>query len=178
MGNRANVVFHKPANPEIEGDREEISPCVYLHWNGGPESIYAFLDEMDRRKIRTTATDITYEAARFVHIVGDYFDGPPENEAGSTSLGLTNGPKSITAAALSKVVTDDGDNGFYVVTRHDLEGKRTVRRFVSSGRKLVEMSADGVEKERVEAYEHDYRTGANSLPEQLAKLRPNIRKFG
>ena len=41
MGNRAAVVFTKG---------EEISPAVYLHNNGGPESIYSFLAELNRRK--------------------------------------------------------------------------------------------------------------------------------
>jgi hypothetical protein len=34
MGNRAYVVFESG---------NERSPAIYLHWQGGPESIYAFL---------------------------------------------------------------------------------------------------------------------------------------
>lgn len=40
MGNRAYVVFE-----DRQGNR---SPAVYLHWNGGPESIYAMLDTLAR----------------------------------------------------------------------------------------------------------------------------------
>lgn len=103
MGNRANVVFT---------DGKEYSPAIYLHWNGGPESIYAFLAEMDRRKIR--AGDTMYESARFCHIVGDFMD---HNRISGLSLGLTNGPLSDSPAAFSKVQTDSGDNGFYLVQR-------------------------------------------------------------
>ncbi len=38
MGNRAYVVFESG---------KERSPAVYLHWNGGPESIYAFLHALN-----------------------------------------------------------------------------------------------------------------------------------
>ena len=62
MGNRATVIFQA---------QDTISPAIYLHWNGGPESVYQFLDELDRRKVRG---DADYEAARFVKIVGEFFD--------------------------------------------------------------------------------------------------------
>ncbi len=66
MGNRGTVIFSNQAG-------DEFSPAVYQHWNGGPESVYAFLDELDRRGVRG-ADDLAYQAARFVHIVGDFFD--------------------------------------------------------------------------------------------------------
>ena len=77
MGNRAFVVF-------TNQDEDVIGPAVYVHWNGGPESIYAFLTELDRRKIRNGG-DMPYQVARFVHIIGDFFDG---TEAGACSLGI------------------------------------------------------------------------------------------
>ena len=84
MGNRANVVFVNKAG-------DNISPTVYLHWNGGAESIYAFLDELDRRKVRA---DQCYECARFVQIVSEFFDSG-EERYGTLSLGVMNGPKTI-----------------------------------------------------------------------------------
>lgn len=65
MGNRAIVIFEDEKSTEF-------SPAVYLHWNGGPESVYPFLDEMDRRHIRTG--DGAYESARFIQLIGEYFD--------------------------------------------------------------------------------------------------------
>lgn len=118
MGNRANVIF-------VSGDR--ISPCIYLHWNGGPESVYAFLEELDRRGARA---DAEYEAARFVQLIGEYFDG--RKHLGTLSLGILNGPSEISIEALGKLMTDQGDNGFYVVDR-TVAGltNPTMRRFTS-----------------------------------------------
>ncbi len=107
MGNRATVVF-------TAGDH--ISPAVYLHWQGGPESVYAFLDELDRREVRA---DADYECARFIGIVAEFFDA---DSYGTTSLGVTNGPTVIAPEALAEVQTDHGDNGFYVVNRADRSG--------------------------------------------------------
>ena len=55
MGNRANIIF-------TNSDESVLSPAIYLDWNGGAESIYAFLDEMDRRNI--IFNDIMYESAK------------------------------------------------------------------------------------------------------------------
>ena len=62
MGNRAIVIFK---------DGEEYSPHVYLHWNGGIESVAAFLTEMNRRGWHRT----DYAAARFCQVVGEFFSG-------------------------------------------------------------------------------------------------------
>jgi hypothetical protein len=39
MGNRAAVIFQDPREPQD-------AKGVYLHWNGGPESIYAFAKQL------------------------------------------------------------------------------------------------------------------------------------
>jgi len=127
MGNRGNVIF-------VNGD--EISPSVYLHWNGGPESVYAFLGEMDVRGIRY---EPMYEAARFTQIVGEFFD---QDKYGTLSLGVANGPTEITTAALLKVQTDDGDNGFYIVDR----GAGMMRRW--KGYPIVELDQQNVTREK------------------------------
>lgn len=146
MGNRATVIF-------VSEDEKSISPAVYLHWNGGPESIYAFLNEMNIRKIRK---DQDYECARFIHIVGDYFD---MDTIGSSSLGVSNGPKEITPKSLGKVKTDHGDNGFYIICRKK-DGSVKMRRFkevyLDNGIDVQELSADEVEREKEEAMKHKY----------------------
>ena len=103
MGNRGTVVF-------TDG-KDSFSPAIYLHWNGGPESVLAFLDELDRRKIRA---DQSYEAARFVGIIAQFFD---KDEVGGLSLGVVNGPASDSLEDLAKIYTDLGDNGVYLVDR-------------------------------------------------------------
>ncbi len=142
MGNRGNVVFID----DESGGTGGISPAVYLHWNGGPESVYAFLAEMDYRKIRHEAG---YEAARFCQIVGEFFD---QDQYGTLSLGVNNGPTEITPEAIGKVWTDNGDNGFYVIERTPIGTK--VRRF--AGNSNEEMSNEEVDAERVEAFKTGY----------------------
>ena len=143
MGNRAFVIF------EEDG---EISPAVYLHWNGGPESVYPFLDELDRRQVRA---DIAYAPARFIAIVAEFMD--QEHYTG-LSLGVMNGPDAITPDSLSRF--NHGDNGVFVVTRGN--GERRVRRFIP-GSKLTELSPEDTERERREAYNHRYSTGDSPI---------------
>jgi hypothetical protein len=102
MGNRACVVFT---------DGREFSPAIYLHWNGGPESVYAFLDAL---KDYDALGDVPRTAARFTQLVGNYFGG-------TLSLAL------IPLDDRGWQGADPGDNGVYLVTvRH---GRYTVRRF-------------------------------------------------
>lgn len=87
MGNRAVVVFG-------EGDN---APAVYLHWNGGRESVQAFIDYLNDKGVR--ADD--YAVARFAQVVGNYFGGTYSLGAGTASY-----------------YGDQGDNGVYVVGAH------------------------------------------------------------
>ena len=167
MGNRATVIF-------TDG-KGEFSPAVYLHWNGGPESVYGFLEELNRRKARS---DQDYECARFIELVGEFFD---QDNFGSTSLGVTNGPESDRLEDLEKVATDHGDNGFYLVNRTSEEMQ--VRRFKEAYQHepfkclgLVEMAPADVANEREAAYKDKY----GLLKEEFAKIandRP-VSKFG
>ena len=132
MGNRAYVIFE-------DKESKSFSPAIYLHWNGGPESIYAFLDELDRRGVRS---DQEYEAARFVQIVGEYF--MPDQ----LSLGVTSGPSS--AADLGRWAGED--NGLYLVCRTK---PRRVRRLWCHWQTevLTEWTPRKVNAERKSAYQ-------------------------
>ena len=167
MGNRATVIF-------TDG-KESFSPAVYLHWNGGPESVYGFLEELNRRKARA---DQDYECARFIELVGEFFD---QDEFGSTSLGGTNGPASDRLEDLEKVVTDHGNNGFYLVNRTG--EKMSVRRFTESYQRepfkclgLKEMEPLDVANERLAAYKHKYGLCEEEFI-KIAHDRP-VSKFG
>lgn len=98
MGNRAII---KPANKNIG---------VYLHWNGGPDSVEAFL-EYCRLKGHHSFTD-DYGLARFCQVVGNYFGG-------TCSIGIEtevyDSEKRVEGWCL--------DNGLYVV-----EGWEVVKR--------------------------------------------------
>lgn len=93
MSNRAVVTFDKQPTANSIG--------VYLHWNGGPESVLAFVKALDYYGIRDSASDPSYQLARFVQIVGNYFGG-------TLSLGI---------GQLCELDTHNYDNGLYRVTR-------------------------------------------------------------
>lgn len=157
MGNRATIIF-----TDLTG--LEIGPAIYLHWNGGPESIYAFLDELDRRRVRS---DVDYSSARFIHVVGDYFDGA--DSAGSMSLGVTSGPPRIDEDSLERY--DHCDNGIYVVQRQ--RGRSHVRRFTRGG----ELTPEQVANEEALARQHDYHRSQPDCPsiaETFVSLRPKL----
>lgn len=143
MGNRATVIFT---------DGKSFSPAVYLHWNGGAESVYGFLEEANRRKIRGSE-DLQYQCARFIQIAGEFLDA---DEFGSTSLGVTDSPKSDKPEDLAKVKTDLGDNGIYLVNRTN--GAMEVRRFREDYKNkiMIEFTPEEVAQERKEAYAHEY----------------------
>ena len=83
MGNRAVVEFKDGTG-------------IYLHWNGGPESVLAFLDTAKHFKVRTNED---YGVARLVQIIGNFFGG-------TLSLGVGR------AEGMDK---DNWDNGTYYV---------------------------------------------------------------
>jgi hypothetical protein len=102
MGNRAVIAF--------EDDTGVQSFGVYLHWNGGPESVWAFLDVLTTR-MRSRGDDVAYASARLVEIVGRYFGG-------NTSVGLLGfGDSDADKLGARDDVEhlDLGDNGIYVV---------------------------------------------------------------
>jgi hypothetical protein len=103
MGDRATVIF--------TNGTDSFSAAVYLHHHGGPGSVYAFLDELNRRNHRC---DQRYECARFVQLIGEYLD---REGITTNSLGVVNGPASASIFDLSKVRTDFSDNGIYLVNR-------------------------------------------------------------
>lgn len=89
MGNRAVIAFG-PNAPDTVG--------IYVHWNGGPESILAFMEAAKQLKVRDPLDD-NYGVARIAQIIANYFGG-------TTSIGL---------GKLSELDTDNGDNGVYIV---------------------------------------------------------------
>jgi len=154
MGNRAIIIFEDEKS-------QEFSPAIYLHWNGGPESVYPFLDELDHRKVRA---DQDYEAARFIQIVGEFMS---QDKLSSLSLGIHNGPKNLNPKTLTDY--DHGDNGIYIVCREN--SKRRVRRFHSNGNSgIKEVDQLTAKREEKAAYQHKYTTGEKPLSGCWRKL--------
>lgn len=88
MGNRAII---KPEGKDIG---------VYLHWNGGIDSVTAFLKYCELRNFRSF--DDSYGIARFCQVVGNFFGG-------GLSIGIQSGIGETQYDA--KYI----DNGIYVV---------------------------------------------------------------
>lgn len=95
MGNRAVIAFDK-YDPNGVG--------IYLHWNGGRDSVEAFLEAGLRLKIQGNHD---YTVARFAQMVGNFFGGT----------------SSIGVGLLSKLDCDNHDNGVYVVDSKTFEIK-------------------------------------------------------
>jgi hypothetical protein len=90
MGNRAVIT----AEGAKKGDLG-----LYLHWNGGPESVLAFLEAAKRMKVRPLTSDPEYGYARLCQVIGNFFRG-------TLSLGV---------GTLGTLDCDNGDNGTYRV---------------------------------------------------------------
>jgi len=93
MGNRAVIKF--------EGEK-----CgIYLHWNGGRDSVEAFLTYCKLRNFR----DGDYGIARMAQIVGNFFGGV-------LSIGIIDTSGSVADL-------DPGDNGVYTVKNWEIVGR-------------------------------------------------------
>ena len=108
MGNRAVITT------------PEMSCGVYLHWNGGRDSVEGFLAYCRLVGHRSPTEDPTYALARLTQVVGNFFGG-------STSVGV---------GAYDRLDCDNGDNGVYVAG----EDWRIVRRLFFRGREQREYS--------------------------------------
>ena len=65
MGNRATITT-APFN--------EDSACIYLHWNGGRESVEAFCAAAKELGYRSPGSDETYALARLTGLICTFFD--------------------------------------------------------------------------------------------------------
>lgn len=94
MGNRAII---KPVDSTIS---------LYLHWNGGRDSVDAFLKYCEMKGYRGLGQDTGYGLARLAQVVGNYFGGTM-----SVGLCLCDGTKDSA---------DMIDNGIYIVKGWDI----------------------------------------------------------
>ena len=86
MGNRAVITT------------EEKQIGVYVHWNGGKESIETFLAYCDMKNQRPPESDC-YGWARLCQVIGNFFGG-------TTSIGIDK---------YSRLDTDNWDNGVFII---------------------------------------------------------------
>lgn len=90
MGNRAVITC---------STSKQAGVGIYLHWNGGLESVLAFLEVCKQREYRAPQADPSYFMARLTGVICEFFDG-------SESVGI--GP-------LRELDCNNYDNGVYVI---------------------------------------------------------------
>ena len=100
MGNRAVVTTQSALDNNGIG--------VYLHWNGGRDSVNAFLTYCKFKEFRSPTDDPTYAWARFCQVIGNWFGG-------SLSLGI---------GRVDRLDCDNWDNGVYIVEKWDIVGRK------------------------------------------------------
>lgn len=89
MGNRAVITTN--LKPNTTG--------IYLHWNGGRDSVEGFLAYCYAKGYRDPSYDTTYAMARLCQVIANFFGG-------ELSVGI---------GKISSLDCDNGDNGLYVI---------------------------------------------------------------
>lgn len=96
MGNRAVITTEKALACGDVKHSNEIG--VYIHWNGGKDSIKAFLEYCRRKGYRSPEVD-NYGWARLCQVIGNFFGG-------NLSVGIDR---------CCNLDCDNYDNGTYII---------------------------------------------------------------
>ena len=91
MGNRAVITFAPEGEPAVG---------VYVHWNGGRESVKAFIDTCKARGYRCPARDGSYAMAGLIGVIREFF--------GHSAL-------NVGVDMLTRLDCDNWDNGVYQI---------------------------------------------------------------
>ena len=110
MGNRAVITT------------EEKKTGVYLHWNGGRDSVEAFLEYCKRKGHRNPEED-NYGWARLCQVIGNFFGG-------TCSLGIDD---------ISRLDCDNFDNGMYIIKDWKIVGREFFKGTEQKEQTLEEM---------------------------------------
>ena len=94
MGNRAVITASKSRDVAKSNDIG-----IYLHWNGGRDSVEAFLKYCELKRYRSPSED-NYGWARLCQVIANYFGG------GETGVGIDN---------CCHLYCANGDNGVYII---------------------------------------------------------------
>lgn len=117
MGNRAVITMS--TSDDVHNSRDV---GIYLHWNGGRDSVEAFLTYCRLRGFRSD----DYGMARLAQIIGNYFGG-----------GL-----SIGVDQCCRLDCDNWDNGTYIIDNWEIVGRQYFEGVEQSGYDLIEMLLD------------------------------------
>lgn len=107
MGNRAVLTSFKGSEALYGGVISNDYLGIYLHWNGGRDSVEAFLKYCELQDIPSIEKG-DYALARMCQVIGNFFGG-------TLSIGIDK---------LNKLDYDNGDNGVYVIENNTIIGRR------------------------------------------------------
>lgn len=114
MGNRAVITTRENFNNNGIG--------IYLHWNGGRDSVEAFLKYCDLKGYRTPTTDC-YGWARLTQVIANFFGG-------GDSVGID---------VIKHLDCDNWDNGVYIIDKWEIVGREFFQGSEQNEYKLDEM---------------------------------------
>ena len=133
MGNRAVITASTSRNVEASNDIG-----IYLHWNGGRDSVEAFLEYCKRRGFRAPDQD-NYGWARLCQVIANFFGG-------DTSIGIDR---------CCNLDCDNWDNGVYIIKGWEIVDRQCFRGSEQHGYDLEEMirEIDACQPEKDRLYE-------------------------
>lgn len=102
MGNRAVITASKSRDVAKSNDIG-----IYLHWNGGRDSVEAFLKYCELKRYRSPSED-NYGWARLCQVIANYFGG-------ETGVGIDN---------CCHLDCDNGNNGVYIIEGWKIVGRQ------------------------------------------------------
>ena len=144
MGNRAVITTSKSSNVAESSDIG-----LYLHWNGGRDSVEAFLTYCRIQGFRSPEYD-NYGWARLAQVIANYFGGD----------GL-----SVGIDQCCKLDCDNFDNGVYIIKGWEIVGRQYFE-----GREQCEYDLEGMLVYIDEQQPAKMQLGAERIAEALAKL--------
>lgn len=95
---------------------------IYLHWNGGRDSVQAFLKYCELRNFRSPNKD-NYGWARLCQVIANFFGGE-----GSVGIDVVN-----------NLDCNNGDNGVYIIKDWEIIGREHSRGIEQTSHKLDRM---------------------------------------
>jgi hypothetical protein len=117
MGNRAVITSFTTDDVALS---DQIG--IYLHWNGGRDSVEAFLKYCDLKDYRSPTAD-NYGWLRLAQVIGNFFDG-------GLSAGLD---------VCRKLDCDNFDNGVFLIDGWKIVGRQYKRLSEQTEYDLLEM---------------------------------------
>lgn len=131
MGNRAVITASK--SKEV-ASAKDIG--IYLHWNGGRDSVEAFLKYCELRGFRSPTEDC-YGWSRLAQVIGNYFGG-------ELSIGID---------TCNRLDCDNWDNGVYIIDGWEIVDRQyfkgSEQQYYPLLEMLIEIDAAQPEKEQI-----------------------------